>query len=182
MSFNRLSYDTGAYGVMIPQVETASEAEIAVKFARYPPIGNRVIAPWFASHLDLSLQEVFELDKKENLLLLQMESLNALSNIDEILAVEGYDILIVGPTDLSASMGIHGDIHNQKIVDIMENLVEKATNAGKVLGSTFVGTDYCEKWIKKGYNFMNIADPLSLGTEKLKQEVARLKKLEFNYH
>ncbi len=79
-------------------------------------------------------------------------------------------------------MGIHGDIHNQKIVDIMENLVEKANNAGKVLGSTFVGIDYCEKWIKKGYNFMNIADPLSLGTEKLKQEVARLKKLEFNYH
>ena len=176
------AYDTGAYGVMIPQVETASEAEKAVKFARYPPLGNRGIAPWFASHLDLSLNEVFELDKKENLLLLQMESLNALSNIDEILAVDGYDVLIVGPTDLSASMGIHGDIHNKKIVDIMENLVEKAHNAGKVLGSTFTSTDKCEKWIKNGYNFMNIADPLSLGTEKLKKEITRLKKLDFNYH
>ena len=70
-----------------------------------------------------------------------------------------------------------GDIHNEKIVDIMENLVEKATKAGKVLGSTFVGTDKCEKWINKGYNFMNIADPLSLGTDKLKSEIERLKNL-----
>ena len=68
-------------------------------------------------------------------------------------------------------------IHNEKIVDIMENLVEKATKAGKVLGSTFVGTDKCEKWINKGYNFMNIADPLSLGTDKLKSEIERLKNL-----
>ena len=59
----------------------------------------------------------------------------------------------------------------------MENLVEKATKAGKVLGSTFVGTDKCEKWIKKGYNFMNIADPLSLGTDKLKSEIDKLKNL-----
>ena len=98
-------------------------------------------------------------------------------NIDEILDVDGYDILIVGPTDLSASMGIHGDIHNEKIVDIMEDLVEKATKAGKVLGSTFVGTEKCEKWIKKGYSFMNIADPLSLGTDNLKLEIERLKNL-----
>ena len=171
------AYDIGASGVMIPQVDNASEAEEAVKYSRYPPLGERGIAPWFASYLGLSLEEVFEKDKEENLLLLQMESLESLSNIDEILAVEGYDILIVGPTDLSASMGIHGDIHNEKIVDIMENLVEKATKAGKVLGSTFLDTNICEKWINKGYKFMNIADPLSLGTNQLKTEIDRLKKL-----
>ena len=66
---------------------------------------------------------------------------------------------------------------NEKIVNIMEDLVEKATKAGKVLGSTFIGTDKCEQWIKKGYNFMNIADPLSLGTDKLKSEIDRLKNL-----
>ena len=124
------AYDIGASGVMIPQVDTASEAEEAVKYSRYPPLGERGIAPWFASYLGLSLDDVFEKDKEENLLLLQMESLESLSNIDEILSVDGYDILIVGPTDLSASMGIHGDIHNEKIVDIMEGLVEKATKAG----------------------------------------------------
>ena len=171
------AYDIGASGVMIPQVDTASEAEEAVKYSRYPPLGERGIAPWFASYLGLSLNDVFEKDKEENLLLLQMESLESLSNIDEILSVDGYDILIVGPTDLSASMGIHGDIHNEKIVDIMEGLVEKATKAGKVLGSTFLDTKVCEKWIKNGYNFMNIADPLSLGTNQLKNEIDRLKKI-----
>ena len=64
----------------------------------------------------------------------------------------------------------------------MENLVEKANKAGKVLGSTFMAPDKCEKWINAGYQFMNIADPLSLGTEKLKGEISRLKKLKFNYH
>ena len=86
----------------------------------------------------LKLRRVFEKDKEENLLLLQMESLESLSNIDEILAVEGYDILIVGPTDLSASMGIHGDIHNEKIVDIMENLVEKLLKLAKYLDQLFL--------------------------------------------
>lgn len=176
------AYDVGAYGVMVPQVDTADEAEKAVKFARYPPAGERGIAPWFAGSLGISLEEVFELDKSQNLLLLQMESLESLSNLDEILSVEGYDVLIVGPTDLSASMGIHGDIHNEKIVEIMENVVEKANNAGKILGSTFLDPSYCEKWIKAGYQFMNIADPLRLGTEKLKEEIVRLKKLKFNHH
>ena len=73
--------------------------------------------------------------------------------------------------------GIRGDIHNEKIVDIMEGLVEKATKAGKVLGSTFLDTKICEKWIKNGYHFMNIADPLSLGTNQLKNEIERLKKI-----
>ena len=176
------AYDVGAYGVMVPQVDTADEAEKAVKFARYPPAGERGIAPWFAGSLGISLEEVIELDKSQNLLLLQMESLESLSNLDEILSVEGYDVLIVGPTDLSASMGIHGDIHNEKIVEIMENVVEKVNNAGKILGSTFLDPSYCEKWIKAGYQFMNIADPLRLGTEKLKEEIARLKKLKFNHH
>ncbi|MAU55814.1 MAG: aldolase [Dehalococcoidia bacterium] len=171
------AYDIGAYGVMVPQVDSASEAEQAVKYARYPPVGERGVAPWFAGYVGLNLQDVFDKDKNENLLLLQMESLESLSNIDEILSVDGYDILIVGPTDLSASMGIHGDIHNEKIVEIMENVVEKANKAGKILGSTFLDPLYCEKWIKAGYPFMNIADPLSLGTVRLKKEISRLKKL-----
>ena len=54
------------------------------------------------------------------------------------------------------------------------------TYNGKPL--VFTDVDKCEKWIKNGYNFMNIADPLSLGTEKLKKEITRLKKLDFNYH
>ena len=74
-------------------------------------------------------------------------------------------------------MGIHGDIHNERIVEIMENVVEKANKAGKILGSTFLDPSYCEKWIKAGYPFMNIADPLSLGTVRLKKEISRLKKL-----
>ena len=146
------AYDIGASGVMIPQVDTASEAEEAVKYSRYPPLGERGIAPWFASYLGLSLDDVFEKDKEENLLLLQMESLESLSNIDEILSVDGYDILIVGPTDLSASMGIHGDIHNEKIVDIYGRACRESYKSWQSAWINFLDTNICEKWIKMVIN------------------------------
>jgi len=171
------AYDSGAYGVMIPQVETASEAEKAVKYSRYPPVGNRGVAPWFASYTGSSMADVFKYDKEENLLLLQMESLKSLENIDEILAVEGFDVLIVGPTDLSVSMFGYPDIHNDKVVKIMEDVAKKATEAGKILGSTYADPAHCEKWIRSGYNFMNISDPLSIGTTNLTKEIARLKNI-----
>ena len=69
------------------------------------------------------------------------------------------------------------DIHNDEVVKIMKDVAKKATAAGKILGSTFVNPSHCEKWIKSGYRFMNISDPLSIGTSNLAKEIARLRNI-----
>ena len=161
------AFDIGAGGVMIPQIDTAEEAENAVKFSRYAPLGERGVGPGFATQLGLSLDDILNNSNNETLLILQMESEKAFKNLDDILEVEGYDVLLVGPADLSLSLGIPGDIHNPKIEEIMRKVSKKAINKGKFAGTTFSDQDYCAKWIKEDYKFMNVSNALGLGLTKL---------------
>ena len=107
------------------QYQNAEEAENAVKFSRYAPLGERGVGPGFATQLGLSLDDILNNSNNETLLILQMESEKAFKNLDDILEVEGYDVLLVGPADLSLSLGIPGDIHNPKIEEIMRKVVDE---------------------------------------------------------
>ena len=169
------AYDIGAVGVMVPQVDTPEEATLAVKYAKYPPVGERGISPFFASYLEISLEEVLKNANNETLLILQMESLEAYENIDEILKIPGYEVLLLGPTDLSASLGIPGDIHNSKVENIMIDVASKIKNSDKFLATTFTNLDDCERWIPEGYQMMNISDPLLVGTKMVSQKIKQYK-------
>ena len=170
------AFDIGAGGVMIPQVDSAEEAESAVKFSRYAPLGERGVGPWFATQLGLQSDEIIKNSNNETLLILQIESKKALENLDEILEVAGYDVILVGPGDLSVSLGIT-DIHHPKMEEIMKEVSEKALKKGKFVGSTFNDTKYCEKWIKENYKFMNVSNGLHLGLNKLKSVFQDLRSL-----
>jgi len=169
------AFDIGAGGVMIPQIASAEEAEAAVKYSRYSPLGERGVGPWFATQLGLQLDEILKNSNNENLLILQMESQKALNNLDEILEVDGYDVILVGPLDLSVSLGIPGEIHHPKIEEIMKEVCEKALKKGKFVGTTFADYKYCEKWIKENYKFMNVSNGLELGLNKLKSVFNQLR-------
>ena len=158
------SYDAGAVGVMVPQVDNPEEALQAVKFAKYPPLGERGIAPWFASFFGLSQHDVVVNANSETVLALQMESAEAWEKIDDTLALDGFELLIVGPADLSASYGGEGDVHFGKVEQIMADIVPKVRRAGKALGSTFADPEDCRRWIREGYNVMNVSSPMVVGT------------------
>ena len=76
---------------------------------------------------------------KDILIILQLEGIDAIRNLDEILEVDGVDILFIGPYDLSQSLGIPGQVNNPKVVNAMKDIVKKAKDKGKVVG-TFVDT------------------------------------------
>lgn len=171
------AYDIGAVGVMVPQIDTPEEALLAVKYSKYPPIGQRGISPYYASYLEITLDEVLKQANNETLLILQMESVEAYENIDQILNIPGYEVLLVGPTDLSASLGIPGDIHNSKVENIMIDVAKKIKKTNKHLATTFTNLEDCERWISEGYQMMNISDPLLLGTSLVSKKIKEYKKI-----
>ena len=169
------AYDVGAVGVMVPQIDTPEDAKNAVKWAKYPPLGQRGIAPFFAGYLGVSAQDIIDNANDETILMLQMESVEAYENLDEILAVAGYEVLLVGPTDLSASLGVNGDIHNSKVENIMTDVAQRIKGSGKYLSTTFGDVEDCRRWIGEGYQMMNVSSTLALGTIQTKQIFSELR-------
>jgi 4-hydroxy-2-oxoheptanedioate aldolase len=169
------AYDIGAVGVMVPQIDTPDDAKKAVNWAKYPPEGMRGIAPYFAGYLELTQQDIMDNANSETLLMLQMESVEAYENLDEILAVPGFEVLLVGPTDLSASLGVPGDIHNSKVENIMSDVAQRIKGTGKYLATTFGDLDDCRRWIGEGYQMMNVSSVLALGTIQTVEVFAELR-------
>ena len=108
-----------------------------------------------------------------------MESKEAYEKIDDILAVDGFEVLCVGPTDLSASIGVPGKIHHPKVENIMIDVAQKIKSTKKHLLTTFSDPEVSRKWIKEGYTMMNISSPLDLGIPGMKKIFKELRE-EFN--
>jgi 2-keto-3-deoxy-L-rhamnonate aldolase RhmA len=169
------AYDAGTVGVMVPQIDNPEEAAEAISYAKYPPLGARGIAPFFAGFLGISAHDVVVNANDETVLALQMESAEAWEKIDETLALDGFELLILGPADLSASYGGQGDVHFSKVEHIMVDLAAKVKRSNKALGSTFADPEDARRWIREGYTVMNVSSPMLLGIDGLKRIFAELR-------
>ncbi len=169
------SYDVGAVGVMVPQVDNPEEARQAIKYAKYPPIGERGIAPFFAGFLGITTDDVLKNANSETVLILQLESAEALEKVDETLKLKDFEVLLVGPADLSASLGVPGKLKHPKTEKAMLDVARKAKKAGKMLGCTFGEPEDCRRWISEGYRFMNVSSPLEFGIPGIKKWVAEFR-------
>ncbi len=176
------AYDVGAVGVMVPQVDNEVEAALAIKYAKYPPIGERGIAPWFAGMLGVSGDEVLKQANSETVLILQLESVEAYERIDETLKLEHFEVLLVGPADLSASLGFPGKMSHPKVENIMIDVASKIAKLKKrkALATTWAEPELARKWVREGYRMMNISSPLSLGTRGTKKVFAEFRE-EFGH-
>ena len=107
--------DIGCDGVLVPQVKTAEEARLAVAAAKYPPLGIRSVGIARAQQYGLTLQQCVENANDRVTVMLQIEHIDAVPHIDDILRVDGVDAIIVGPYDLSASMGFPGQFMRPEV-------------------------------------------------------------------
>ncbi|MBE3560445.1 MAG: 2-dehydro-3-deoxyglucarate aldolase [Ktedonobacteraceae bacterium] len=100
--------DAGAWGIVIPMVNTREEAERAVDLAKYPPLGNRSIGGALASYSfgTTNRSQYYQAANDEIMVIVQIESARALHNLDSILTVPGIDVAFVGPNDLHAQLGL----------------------------------------------------------------------------
>src|SRR5687767_9099508 len=112
--------DMGALGVMVPYVNTAAEATAAVSAMRYPPRGVRGVAKFNrAAGFGGDFEEYYAHAHERLVTVIQIETPEAIRNIEEIAAVDGADVLFVGPTDLSYNMGIRDQLESAQIVETL---------------------------------------------------------------
>ena len=142
--------DVGAEGVVVPWVNSAEEARRAVAAAKYPPLGIRGCGPRRAARLSASSAEYFVKANDNILVLGQIETVQAVENLDEMLQVEGLDGIMVGPADLACSMGYIHDMQNPAVDDMIGRILNKCKEH-KVPFGMFTGTmENARKWISRG--------------------------------
>jgi len=146
--------DIGAYGVLIPWVNSREEAEAAVSACMYPPRGIRGCGPRRAALINRP--DYITSANDAILVAVQIETATAIKNIDEILAVDGIDTVYIGPTDLSMSMfGVPPKWDEPKYLEAFDTVLKAAKKAGKPAGM-YATSDNIEWAIEKGFKFNSV--------------------------
>ena len=145
--------DIGAHGVLIPWVNTKEEAEYAVSACKYPPEGLRGCGPRRAALFD---PDYLQTANDETLIIVQIETRQAVSNLDDILSVKGIDSCYIGPFDLSRSFGFDAPKwDNPEYLEAFDKVLEAAKKWGKPAGM-FTSQDNIEWAIEKGFTLNTV--------------------------
>jgi 2-dehydro-3-deoxyglucarate aldolase len=170
--------DAGAHGVIVPMVNTRQDAIRAVESVKYPPVGKRGVGLARAQGYGLGFEKYRECVNTDSVVIIQVEHIEAVENLEALLGVEGVDGFIVGPYDLSASMGMPGEFDRPEVVDAIARVMKIAGRFDVVPGFHVIPPDaqrVLEK-IGQGYRFIGFSlDTLFLGSSCTK-EVAEIKK------
>ena len=122
------AFDSGARGIMVPQINNREEAATAVRGCYYPPLGNRGVAGTrnFGFGLTMSLDEYIPAANKNAICIIQIESREAVKNVESIAEVPGIDCLFVGLTDLSVDLGVPGQMTHPDVEDALDKVIAAA--------------------------------------------------------
>lgn len=150
----KLALDIGSLGIIVPWVNNKEEAIKAVKAKLYPPKGIRGVGPRRAARYGADFQEYIEVADEEILLLVQIETQEAVKNIDDILSVEGVDAFFIGPLDLSASLGYIGNWRNPKVLETIDKILDAGKRNGVPGGIYSMDIEHAKECTKKGFKFI----------------------------
>jgi len=153
--------DIGAYGIIVPWVNTKEDAIKAVLATRYPPKGIRGTGPRRCALYGLETSEYIKYADDLIIVIVQIETIEAINNLEEILSVDGVDAIFIGPMDLSASLGIIGDTKNPINLHTINKIFETGKKAGVAVGIYSLGADYNRKHIEQGFQFVVLGSDMS---------------------
>lgn len=154
--------DTGAEGVILPRSTSVEEVQQFVDACRYPNLGTRGFGPRRPTHYArFGGNEYLQHANEQIFVVAQIETVEALEQLDQIVAIPGLDSLVVGPNDLSGSMGMLGQIQHPRVLDAIRQIAETAHAAGLHVGLGMGATlDYALEvrnlgidWIQCGNDF-----------------------------
>ncbi len=157
--------DGGAMGIIAPHIRTADEARNLVEMMRFPPTGHRS-AGGALSHYQYRSFPVEDLSAAMNdaaCLVVMLETPEAIENVDEIAAVPGVDLLLVGSSDLCAEMGIAGQFDDPRLIRAFERSLEAARRHGKHVGVGGLASrdDLMEKFVRMGARYISTGTDMS---------------------
>ena len=148
--------DIGADGIIVPMINSKEDAVKAVEFAKYPPIGKRGVGLYRASKYGVKFEEYKKWVEEELVIIAQIEHIDGVNSIEEILQVKGIDGTIIGPYDLSGSMGYPGEFEREDVKKSVQKVLNKCKEYNIPSGFHVVDTDpeKLKQKIKEGCTFL----------------------------
>jgi 2-dehydro-3-deoxyglucarate aldolase/4-hydroxy-2-oxoheptanedioate aldolase len=154
--------DNGAAGIMLPRIDSAEQLEAALTHLRFPPRGDRGVATYNrACRFGLDPGALDRADE-EILVIAQIESAAAVAAVDEIAAVEGVDVLFIGPRDLSHDLGVPGDIAAPAFVEALATVLAAGKRHGKACGLLVNDGAAAAQRLEQGWTFVAIGSDSTL--------------------
>ena len=165
--------DLGATGVMFPRIEGPEDAAAAISHLRYPPLGDRGVATYNRMcHYGLDPAAVDRSDD-EVLGVVQIETAEALATVEEIAALDGVDVLFVGPRDLSLALGVPGDLTAPVYLEALERVLAAARQNGKAAGVLVPNGAAAARMTAAGWQFLAIGSDTTILANAVVAELAR---------
>ena len=148
--------DAGAHGIMVPNINSKADAEKAVAATYYPPRGNRGVGLARGQGYGATFQEYREWLDSNAVVIVMIEHIDGVEAADDILAVEGVDGYMIGPYDLSASLGVPGQPDDPRVVDAIKRIREAGAKANKPGGIHIVDPDLdlMKQRLDEGFSFI----------------------------
>lgn len=170
--------DAGADGVIIPMINSREDAIKAVEFVKYPPTGKRGVGLSRAQEYGIAFEEYKKWLNDYSVIIAQIEHIDGVNNIEEIITTNGIDGIIIGPYDLSASLGFPGEYDRKEVKTAIKE-IEKACNLKNFpLGSHVVPpkSGLVNSKIDEGYKFISFSTDFLFLRSKAAEEILKIKK------
>jgi 2-dehydro-3-deoxyglucarate aldolase/4-hydroxy-2-oxoheptanedioate aldolase len=169
--------DAGADGVIVPLIRTPADARNAVAACRYPPEGVRGFGPRRpANYGRRGGPDFCQAANRHVMVIPQIEHIDAVRSLDEILETPGVEAVMIGPNDLSGSLGLLGQTGHPEVVRAIETVIEKARRHRVFVGiAVGRGADDLLHWIRKGVQWAGVGADFLFMTRALDAEVARIR-------
>jgi 4-hydroxy-2-oxoheptanedioate aldolase len=168
--------DIGAGGIQVPQITDRASAQEVIKRTKFAPVGERGVCR-FVRAANYSAMDRYKYFKSanESVTVLQIEGQSGIDNLDDILDVEGIDVVFIGPYDLSQSLGVVGDIDNPLVERKMLEIINKCAQKGMAVG-TFADTPQnARKWRDLGVKYIAYSVDVEIFCDAVKGIVNDLK-------
>jgi 4-hydroxy-2-oxoheptanedioate aldolase len=147
--------DIGAGGIHVPQITGVQTAKEVMELAKFAPAGMRGVDR-FARAADYSSMDKFQYFREANeaVIILGLEGKEAIEHVDEIIAVEGIDVIFAGPYDISQSLGITGQFDHPRVAEKVSEIVEKCAPKGIAVGNFVETVESAKKWRDLGVKYI----------------------------
>ncbi|MGQ0637044.1 MAG: HpcH/HpaI aldolase family protein [Planctomycetaceae bacterium] len=170
--------EAGAGGVMAAQVRSAAQVDEIVRWAKFHPRGCRGLntAGWDARFATIAPKPFAEQANRESFIAIQIETLDALNEVETIAAVDGVDLLFLGPADMSQSLGVIGEFTHPHCIAAIDRIAAACASAGKPWGVLPPNPEYAAMCVDKGCRMLSIGADLKIvnaGIDAVKSQYAR---------
>ena len=167
--------DSGAAGIMFPYVSTVAEAKRAVDCIKYPPMGSRGVAGAIrATDFGRDWKQYFNQANDNSLVVVQIETPEAVESAADIAAIDGVDVLFVGPLDLSVNLGCPGDFSQPHFVDALQKVVKSCNDNGKTPG-ILTKTGFEQQHKNLGFRFTAVGSDSLAVVQAMQANLATLR-------